>query len=564
MPRQDRWHRKPTPTLGGIAIFIAFLMPVVGFQFLGSQFSARQWVILIGPLMMFVMGLWDDLSPLNPVAKLIGQLGAATVVIFFGDLTIQFFPWPIANILLTYFWLVGISNAVNLLDNMDGLAAGITLTTALILAFFAWRAEDRYVLFVISSLAGAALAFLVYNYPPAKIFMGDSGSLFLGFTLAVMAIARRTQASNVLASLGVPVLIFLLPIMDTTLVTITRLLRGQSPAQGGTDHTSHRLISFGLNERQVLFVLYGVSLLGGISAATLESLDYDISLGIIPVILIVLTLFTAYLGQLKVVITPQTTSGKISRLVVDLAYRQRIFETLFDLVLVGCCYYLSFWTLDGLDMSREGMALFLKSWVIALVSAYAVFFLAGIYRGLWRYFGINDLIRFFTASVLCGGVTWLAAKFLFPDNQYPLELMALFSIFLFLGLAGSRASFAILDRFQYRQKLQENHPAVLIYGAGDMGEALVRWLQRSSEPLYRPVGFIDEDEKLWGRAIHDVRIFGGVKQLGDVIDTLKPSGLLIASNSIAMLPEILQVCRSRKIWVKRLRIEFEDCDATAD
>ena len=121
------------------------------------------------------------------------------------------------------------------------------------------------------ALAGSLLGFLVYNFPPAKIFMGDSGSLFIGFTLASLAIAnQKQQASDVLAVLGVPTLLFLLPILDTALVTFTRLMRGQSPVQGGRDHTSHRLIAFGLNERQTLFVLYGVALASAVLAAALE------------------------------------------------------------------------------------------------------------------------------------------------------------------------------------------------------------------------------------------------------------------------------------------------------
>ena len=174
------------------------------------------------------------------------------------------------NIVLTFFWLVGITNAINLLDNMDGLAGGISLITALILSYFFWQAGNFSLFLFSMALAGALLAFLIFNYPPASIFMGDSGSLFIGFTLAALAIAQRPQASNVFAVMAVPTLLFLLPILDTSLVTITRLLRGQSPAQGGSDHTSHRLVAFGLSERQTLSVLYGVAIFSGILAAALE------------------------------------------------------------------------------------------------------------------------------------------------------------------------------------------------------------------------------------------------------------------------------------------------------
>jgi UDP-GlcNAc:undecaprenyl-phosphate GlcNAc-1-phosphate transferase len=137
--------------------------------------------------------------------------------------TTPFILPSIANIILTFFWLVGITNAINLLDNMDGLASGVSLIAAGVLCYFFWRGGDDILLLLALALVGANLGFLVFNFPPAKIFMGDSGSLFLGFTLAALSIARRTQASNVFAVVGIPTLLFLLPILDTSLVTITRL-----------------------------------------------------------------------------------------------------------------------------------------------------------------------------------------------------------------------------------------------------------------------------------------------------------------------------------------------------
>lgn len=262
-PRQDRWHRQLTPTLGGVAIFLAFWGSLLLFILFTRSYSANYLSLLIGSGLAFAVGLIDDFHPLSPPVKLAGQLMAATIVIFFGDHTIRFFPWPIANILLTYVWLIGIINSTNLLDNMDGLATGVSGIAAGLLAIFLLRAQNTFLLQVDFALAGALFGFLVFNFPPAKIFMGDSGSLFIGFLLASLAVFRSSQASSVLAVLGVPILVFLLPILDTTLVTFTRLLRGQSPAQGGTDHTSHRLVSFGLSERQALLVLFGIAIVGG-------------------------------------------------------------------------------------------------------------------------------------------------------------------------------------------------------------------------------------------------------------------------------------------------------------
>ena len=183
---------------------------------------------------------------------------------------------------------------------MDGLAGGIALISALILGFFFWKAGNQSLIYITIALAGSVLGFLIYNLPPASIFMGNSGSSFLGLTLAVLAIAREPQASNLFAVLGVPTLIFLLPIIDVTLVTISRSVEGKSILQGGVDHTSHRLIAFGFSERKTLIILFGAALIAGISAGLLEYANYWISLVLVPLMVIGFTILAIYLGGIKV------------------------------------------------------------------------------------------------------------------------------------------------------------------------------------------------------------------------------------------------------------------------
>ncbi|MFQ5615074.1 MAG: MraY family glycosyltransferase, partial [Anaerolineales bacterium] len=293
-PRKDRWHKKPTPISGGVGMFFAFAGSLL---FTHGETEIR-WGLLAGSAIMFGLGFYDDLKPLTPPAKMTGQILAAAVVVFSGYTT-GFFSSALPNILITIVWLVMITNAINLLDNMDGLAGGISLIAAGFISFFFWRSHSPELLLLSLAMAGAILGFLVFNFPPASIFMGDSGSLFLGFTLAALAIARTPQASNVFAVMSVPTLIFLLPILDTTLVTFTRILRGQSPVQGGRDHTSHRLVAFGLSERQAVLVLYAIALAAGVVGAAIESLDYSLSLVLIPVIVLFFALLAAYLGRLK-------------------------------------------------------------------------------------------------------------------------------------------------------------------------------------------------------------------------------------------------------------------------
>jgi UDP-GlcNAc:undecaprenyl-phosphate GlcNAc-1-phosphate transferase len=561
VPRKDRWHREPTPTLGGIAIFIAFIGSLIISLTISSGWDQLfvYWSLLAGSTLIFITGLYDDFKRITPPVKLFIQIIAATIVIFFGD-RIDFFRWPIANILLTYIWLVGITNAINLLDNMDGLAGGISFIAALVLSYFFWRAENIPLLIISLSLAGSILGFVIFNFPPAKIFMGDSGSMFLGFSLAALAIIRRPQASNVFAIIAVPTLLFLLPILDTTLVTITRLMRGQSPTQGGTDHTSHRLIAFGLNERQAVLALYLIAIMSGVAGAGIEAIDYDLSLVLIPILLLVLSLFVAYLGRLKVVSDVVPKQGNIARLMVDITYKRRLLELALDLLIIAISYYLAFWTRFGLDMTTDSMNLFMQSWPIALGAAYLSFFLFGVYRGVWRYISVNDLIRYVLAAVSAVILTALVLILLYEPGTYTYDVFLLYGLFLLLGLAASRSSFQILDRIYSSQRTRQGKDRIIIYGADDAGEMALRWIMRNPEIGYRPVGFIDDDQFKWGRSIHSIKVLGGKEKTEAVLEDNGINGVIVSSKDLLVTDngkELISICSDRGIWLKTMRLEFE-------
>lgn len=570
-PRDDRWHRQPTPLLGGIGIFAGFWVGLLASAFVTGQFGEVRWILLIGSGMAFFLGLVDDLHEITPPTKLLGQILAAAVIVLLGTTTRFFTPRiannliaEIPNILLTFIWLVGITNAINLLDNMDGLAGGIALITSLILSFFFWQSGDLSLLYISLALAGSLLGFLLFNFPPASIFMGDSGALFLGFSLATLAIARQPQASNVFAVLGVPTLLFLLPILDTTLVTFTRLLRGQSPAQGGRDHTSHRLIAFGLTERQAVLALYGVALASGVVAAVLESLNYDLSLVLVPLLVISLALVVAYLARLTVVTgAAPAQRGAISRLLVELTYRRPLFEIILDFLLISVAYYLAFWTRFSLVITEARLALFVRSLPLAVGGSYLSFFLFGVYRGVWRYVGVGDLLRYGKATLGSTVIVAALALLLNPGSAvFSPVLFLLYAVYLFLGLAATRSSFKILDQLSSRQARPQEE-RVLIYGAGDAGEMALRWIGMNPELGYRPVGFLDDDPFKVGREIHGVQILGSLDLLAELLESRQVDGVLVASDldgqdgTHSRLGQVLAVTHGRGRWVRTLRLEFE-------
>ncbi len=557
--RNDRWSSRPVPTLGGVGIFIAFLMALTVGVIYQPEILESVWPLVICCGLMFLLGLYDDIKKIKPPTKLIWQMLGATLLIFIGEMRIDFFPWPIANIILTYLWLVGITNAVNLLDNMDGLAGGITVIAGIILAIYYLLGGQNHILILIASLVGATLGFLFFNFPPAKIFMANSGSMFLGFLLAALPLGRQSQASNVFAALGVPTLIMLLPILDTSFVMITRLLRGQSPIRGGTDHTSHRLIAFGLSERQTVLVLYGVAVISGISAAGLETMDYDLSLVVIPFVLIMLALFTAYLGKVRVI----TGEGHeyVKRLVGVLTYQRRLFEIILDLIIIGFSYYLAYWTRYGLDMTPVSIDLFMNSWPIALGSAYIWFYVFGIYRGVWGFLGAGDLLRYGWAAVCAGCTAWLGSNIIYIDTSYTPDIFIVYGLFLLIGLAGSRSSFQIIDRFSQRQKSRYAKFGVLIYGADDAGELVLSWILRNPQLGLKPFAFIDSKPQTWGKSIHGIRVIGKQEHWLRIIEGGQIHGIIIASHAQLDSPfvgQLLEKCKEKNLWVRKLQVDLID------
>ena len=229
---------------------------------------------------------------------------------------------------------------------MDGLAGGIALIAALYLAFlFNQHGDTQYTVLALA-LAGAAAGFLLYNFYPASIFMGDAGSLFLGSALALLTVQANGQASNILSLVAVPTCILLVPILDTSLVTITRLLRGQSISQGGRDHTSHRLVILGLSEQQTVLLLYLMASIAGGTAVLIKWFSYSLSLAILPLVLIVFTLFTAYLAQVEIVSADdgkrKQAQKRLTVLLTTLTYKRRLLEVVLDFLVISFAYYLAF------------------------------------------------------------------------------------------------------------------------------------------------------------------------------------------------------------------------------
>jgi UDP-GlcNAc:undecaprenyl-phosphate GlcNAc-1-phosphate transferase len=252
-PAQRKLHRTPMPLLGGAAIFLGAIAAVL------VIYRGRPEPTVIGVLLattvVALTGLIDDYRPLPAWAKLAGQFAGFLILVSFGIRVRLPLPEPF-DYAITLLWLLGITNAINFLDNMDGLSAGIAAVTTSFILLLALSNGQFLVAALAAALLGACLGFLRYNFPPARIFMGDVGSLFLGFLLAVMGIQLRFPDNSNFVTWMVPVFLLGLPIFDMTLVVVSRLRRGLSPNTAGRDHTSHRLVRLGFSSREAVLILY--------------------------------------------------------------------------------------------------------------------------------------------------------------------------------------------------------------------------------------------------------------------------------------------------------------------
>jgi UDP-GlcNAc:undecaprenyl-phosphate GlcNAc-1-phosphate transferase len=266
-PAARKIHVNPVPLLGGAAIYVAFALVLI---FFGDRSYVNEIVgIFVGASLMSLMGVIDDRMGLGSYVKLVGQLLAAGLLVYTGVQIRLFGGW--VDVALTMVWVVGITNAMNLLDNMDGLCGGIAMIAAVFFTLLATLSDQYFVGSLAAALAGACAGFLFYNWNPAHIFMGDAGSLFLGFLLSAVAIKLRFPSNYTAVTWMIPLFVLAVPLFDTTLVFISRLRRGKNPlTTPGKDHVSHRLSFLLGSRREAVLVLYLVAGATGLVAVFLS------------------------------------------------------------------------------------------------------------------------------------------------------------------------------------------------------------------------------------------------------------------------------------------------------
>lgn len=587
-PGGRKIHESTTPRLGGLAVFLSMLIGGAAVYLLfpglfeGMEVHTRESYILgFSFLTIFGLGFWDDLKPLKPGIKFGIQFAVASLIYYagfkissitnpvgIGILNVEMVDFP-----LTVLWIVGITNAFNLIDGLDGLAAGVSTIAAI--SIFTVSALSGAVWAAVFALifAGSLVGFLRYNFNPARIFLGDSGSLLIGFTLAIISIHSSAKISTGFALLF-PILVLGLPITDTLVSMLRRFLSNYLPEKNREDyipigqkirgmfkpdssHIHHQILSMGVTHRNTVLLLYCVSAFFALGAFSTTRVDNAVqSITIALFIGIILFLGIKKLRYREIAIL---NNGMMLPVYERWIINQPIFLSLIDLCFIAGSFSLSYLLVSSINPVSIEMLNLDQFLVVILTIQLLMFWLTGVYRETIRQMGIGDILSI-TSSV--GYATFTTAVALFLLDALPVLLMIQFLVldfyFLLTFTLGIRIAYqAMCYWFNQSKKSDKN---VLIYGANENGTMLLHKIIHSPESNLKVLGFLDDNPNLEGKLIYGYPILGGHWKLAKSDLKKKVDHILICEDGIK--PENFKrlkvIAESRDITIKRLQVRLKN------
>lgn len=573
-PRPDRWHREPTPTMGGVAIAAATTVAfaAVGVQLdlltsvratLAGQGALQDaWLPVFGAAVaMFVVGVLDDRLRLSPLAKLVSSLAIGAFLVFALVGAEPEGSLPLEYTLIGTVWFAGVCHAFNLLDNMDGLLAGVAFIAAGFLASLLGTALGLPLTVMLIALTGALLGFLFWNRPPARLFMGDCGSLFIGALVAGASLVPVFHARVAFVSPVVfVVLILVVPLFDTGFVLVLRRLAGRKASVGGTDHVSHRLVSLGFSERSAVRIHYLLGLIGGLTAWGLMRVSsVEPWLPVVAVFGVLVTLFGLYLARVPAYNAQDFAAlqkSSFAPFLQDLAFRWHAGQVLLDLVLITVCYYAGYRLyFDGPELYTF-LPYFTASLPVVLGCKLLALYVSGLYQRSWDTFGLRDLTAVVRGVGFGSLLSVLAAAYLYRLEGFSRVGFVLDALLLTIAIIGTRASFRTMNLVAVTRSKRNRR--VLVYGAGAFGQLLVREMRSNAAWSMNPVVFIDDDPAKVSRWIGGVPVRGSLDQLELVMGRYSVDEVILSSPAIngAVEHRVREVCMRLNRPVRRLRMEI--------
>lgn len=582
VPGERRIHTVPVPRLGGVAVFFALI-----FAFSACALSDRYLHNILfghGPRLaglvaasavVVLLGALDDAFSLNPALKLAGQVLAALILMLVGA-GINFIGGVRLGIFgpaLTLLWLLAVTNAFNLIDGLDGLAAGVgAIVSATLFAIFVWLGEVANAM-LMAALCGALLGFLRYNFHPARIFLGDSGALLIGFMLAAVSMDTGNRPPAIVAIL-MPILALGMPLAETGLTVIRRLLRtvhaaGYNPQTrryeflvagkaalftADRQHIHHRLLDFGFSQRNAVLLLYGISLALGSAA-----------FGIVIYRQINLALLLAAFGVVSVLGIQRLNyselhlirKGVLLALLDATVISSRRLKVFADLVFIVASYFVAVVIASGGNLSHEAKASFLQSAPLLTLVQIVALALSGLYRPSYRNGGIGDLLASVKSVLIAITTSWLIVLLVRGSAHFSINRAILDGYLLLTMVIGGRLSFRALE---YVFKAQSTgRRRALIYGTGAVGLSALHEIRNNSQLDLLVVGFIDSRLRSRARTLDGLPILDSVV-LEDLITNRQVDEVVVATTHLSTqeLEHLRKTCRNCGVAIRRFSIGWND------
>jgi len=549
--------------MGGIAIAAA---TAIGFLVVVARPSVVADLLPWGPVLaaslaMFVVGVLDDRLQLSPTAKLVSSLAIGAFLVFALAGTEPDAARQALHTLIAIVWFAGVCHAFNLLDNMDGLAAGVAFVAT---AFFAYLLANELgtgMVVLLASLAGALIGFLFWNRPTARLFMGDSGSLFIGAMLASTSLVPILRGGLTLSSPIVPIaLILTVPLFDTAFVLVLRRLAGRKASKGGTDHVSHRLVSLGFSERTAVRFLYLLGVIaGGVAAVMVLNDRPEPQLPIIAAFGVVMTLVGIYLARVPAYNAEDFLAlqkSSFAPFLKDLAFKWHAGQVLLDLILITVCYYAAY-RLRFEGENFDFLQSFMVSLPVVLGCKLAALYASGIYQRSWDTFGLRDL-SVVARGVAVGSLLSVAAAFYLYRNVVASRAVFVFdATLLAIAIVATRLSFRMMNLAAATRNKRSRR--VLVYGAGNFGRLLVREMRANTAWNMNPVAFIDDDAAKIHRWIVGVPVRGSIDSLETTMRQYGVDEVILSSRAIngSVETRIREICTRTNRPVRRFYMEIQ-------
>jgi UDP-GlcNAc:undecaprenyl-phosphate GlcNAc-1-phosphate transferase len=542
LPGGRKIHLRVVPRFGGVAVVASIVIVLVATPLVsGGRWQLPVhllWPLLFGVLPVLLVSLVDDVTPVEARKKFFAHLGGASIAVLLGvslGPVVHLFGTPIhiglLAIPISVLWIVGVTNAFNIIDGLDGLSAGLALISAVSMAGVFMLVGDPRMGGVVLVLAGALVGFLPYNFHPARMFLGDTGATAIGFCLAVFALKGGSTLSTGFAVL-VPVFILGLPIADA-LTTISRRLLGRLERRTGgvfvadRNHIHHRLIASGIDHGRAVLILYGAGFLLAAAAFVSVFLNTRHAGQFVVALILAVAVGVHRLGYDEFAFVRR---GTVLRMYDFPVVKRGMFVVFVDIFLAAVSAYLAVGLKsDRWNLSVGGHAVMELATTFAPVTA-LTFWWTGMYRGGWKAAGLQDLTRC-VKSVLIATAIGAALVRIQTGDEHPISLLVVYGLLSLLMTASLRVSYVVLEGM--RRRASHDGQPVLVYGAGARGVSAVRELFQNEEAGLRPIGFIDDDARMRGKLVTGLPVFGTGRDLGDIVRAHGAGAVLIATT----LPE---------------------------